>query len=404
VRSIVHLGASGELGGAERSLLDQAIAVRAADPLCRVTVVAPREGGLSRRAAGEGFAVRVVPIGAALEGIGEASYGRGPGRAGLMLRLAAGAPAAAASLSRLRRALAEIAPAVVHSHGVKSHLLAAAALPRGAALAWHLHDFLAGRPVSVRLLRWAVPRVAAVLAVSGAVARDALQRLGVEPRVLHNAVDLEAFSPAGPALDLDRAAGLPPAAPGTVRVGLVATLGLWKGHEVFLRALARLPASPPVRGYVVGGSIYRTTGSEVTPAALRELARSLGLEGRVGFAGFVDDPGAAMRALDVVVHASTAPEPFGLVVAEGMACGRAVVTTAGGGTAEIVADGSDVLVVGPGEVEALASAVARLAAYPALRDRLGAAARRTAVRRFDRARVGSELAELYRRLAEGGDG
>ena len=51
-----------------------------------------------------------------------------------------------------------------------------------------------------------------------------------------------------------------------------------------------------------------------------------------------------MRALDVVVHASTQPEPFGLVIAEAMACGRAVVVSSGGGAAEIVTPGEDALV------------------------------------------------------------
>jgi len=53
-------------------------------------------------------------------------------------------------------------------------------------------------------------------------------------------VNLQAFAPEGPALDLDRMAGLAPAPPGVCRVGLLATFARWKGQDVFLEAAARL--------------------------------------------------------------------------------------------------------------------------------------------------------------------
>jgi len=62
-------------------------------------------------------------------------------------------------------------------------------------------------------------------------------------------------------------------------------------------------------------------------------------ERQVGFTGFVGSPAAAMRTLDVVVHASTRPEPFGLVIAEAMAAARAVIASRRSGVAEFVRDG-----------------------------------------------------------------
>jgi glycosyltransferase involved in cell wall biosynthesis len=131
---------------------------------------------------------------------------------------------------------------------------------------------------------------------------------------------------------------------------------------------------------------------------LRRMAAELGIADRVGFTGFVDEPAAAMRALDVVVHASTQPEPFGLVIAEAMACERAVVASAAGGAGEIVAPGQDALAVYPGDAEGLSRALHSLAADPALRRRLARAGRETALRRFDRARLAAEIAPLYRSL------
>src|SRR5437867_13018883 len=168
--------------------------------------------------------------------------------------------------------------------------------------------------------------------------------------------------------------GLPQAPANTIRVGLVATLARWKGHATLLDAIARLPAHLPVRAYIVGDAVYQTEGSQYSLDELRQLARSLGIANRVGFTGFVHTPEATFRALDVVVHASTAPEPFGLVIAEAMACGRAVIVSHAGGAAEIVTPDVDAMTHSPADVDALAAAIHALAVDPALRARLGVAA------------------------------
>src|SRR6185436_5987649 len=116
------------------------------------------------------------------------------------------------------------------------------------------------------------------------------------------------------------------------------------------------------RGYVVGGPLYQTDGSQYSMEELRARADELGISARIGFTGFVSDPAAAMRALDVVVHASIEPEPFGLVIAEAMACGRPVIVSDAGGAAEIVTSGVNALVNSPGDADALADRIAQLAA------------------------------------------
>src|SRR5262249_22818688 len=102
---------------------------------------------------------------------------------------------------------------------------------------------------------------------------------GLAISVVRNAVDTDHFAPADrDGAELDRIAGLPPADPGTVRVGLVATYANWKGQDVFLDALARLPASGPrVRGFIVGGPIYATAGSQFTRDELERRAESNGI-------------------------------------------------------------------------------------------------------------------------------
>jgi glycosyltransferase involved in cell wall biosynthesis len=301
---------------------------------------------------------------------------------------------------RLKAAVARFNPNLVHSNGIKTHLLGRLAVPARVPVIWHLHDFYGLRPTAGWLLRRARSRVRAAVAISNAVAADARSVLpGVRVEVIPNAVDLAHFSPdVGDGTDLDLRAGLPPALPDTVRVGLVATYARWKGHLTVLDAAAKLLAeSPalPVRWYIVGGPIYHTA-AQFTDAELRKEAESRGLGGRVGFVGFVPDTVPVYRALDVVLHASTQPEPFGLTVAEAMACGRAVVVSAAGGAAELFTDGVDALGITPGSVDQLASVVRQLVENPELRVRLGTAARSTAIERFDANRYGAQLCQVYR--------
>ncbi len=280
------------------------------------------------------------------------------------------------------------------------HVLGAWARPRRSAVLWHLHDYASRRPVIARLLRRNAHHCSAVVANSRSVADDARRVCGgdVPIHAVWNAVDLERFSPSGPRIDLDAMSGLP-AAHDVVRVGLVATFARWKGHETFLKALAMLPASWPVRAYIIGGPVYETAGSQVSMGELTDLVTSLGLHGRVGLTGFVQDSSTAMRALDVVVHASTEPEPFGLVIVEAMACGKPVVASLAGGATELIEPGVNALGFTPGDAAALARCLENLLQERSLGQRLGHAGRSTAERYFTRQRLAGELTPIYHSLA-----
>lgn len=407
---IVYLNSSGGAGGLESALFDMLASVREAEPGWSLNLIVPDEGALAGRAREIGVGVNVLPFPPSLARLGDAGAGgpagRGVGRAKLLGQLLASTPSALLYARRLRRVLEGLAPDLVHTHGLKTHVLGAWARPRGVPVVWHVHDYAGRRPVMRLLLRASSRRAAAGVANSESVAADARALFGrgrgVRVKTIYNAVDLERFAPEGEVADLDALAGLEPAADGTIRVGLVSTLARWKGQRTFLEALSLLPEDLRVRGYVTGGALYRTEGSQFQPEELKRMAREFGLERSVGFTGFVPDAAAAMRALDIVVHASTEPEPFGLVIAEAMACGRAVVASRAGGAAEIFKEGADALGHEPGDAPALAACVARLAESAPLRAALGRAARETAVRRFDRARLAAELVPVYREACAAG--
>jgi glycosyltransferase involved in cell wall biosynthesis len=298
---------------------------------------------------------------------------------------------------KLRGLLREIQPDIVHTNGFKVHLLGVRVAPARVPVIWHLRDYVGARPATKRLMKSQARKCAAVIANSQSVADDARGVWGDTPsvHVVLNRIDLERFSPAGPTLNLDALAGLPRASDGVVRVGLPATFARWKGHEILLDAFSQLPASANLRGYIIGGPLYETEGSQYTSAELRALVQRHGLDQRVGLTGYVDDSAAAMRALDIVVHASTHPEPFGRTIVEAMGCGRAVVTSAIGGAREVIEDGADALSFESGNAADLARVLERLARDPTLREQLGQRARETAIRRFDRREIAAEIIPIY---------
>jgi Glycosyltransferase len=399
---VAYLNPSGQLGGAEVALLDLLASLRASRPEWDLHLIAAANGPLIKRAESLGVSATVLPFPRKLAQLGDAGMG-GPagaqlGRAELLKKLFHAGSPAIKYLAELKRTLERMQPDLLHTNGFKMHVLALRARTRkGMPVIWHVRDYVGARPLMARLLRWHAAGCAAAVTNSVSVAEDlrAVCRDDLKIYPVHDAIDLERFSPTGKTLDLDALAGLREAVEGTLRIGLLATMARWKGHKTFLHALSLLPSQLKIRGYIIGGALYQTAGSQYSLDELRSDAARLNLEDRVGFTGFIEDAASAMRALDIVVHASTEPEPFGLVIAEAMACGRALVASCAGGAAEIITDETDALGHKPGDAEALAQCIMRLAADAELRARLGYHGRLTAERRFDRARLATDLIPIY---------
>lgn len=400
---VLFLSGSAELGGAERSLLDIMSSLRLARPSWRLHLVTPADGPLVHDARAIGATAAALPFGPALARLGEPMAGGGADLAHLVLRAARTAGPVAAYARRLRARLRTIAPDVIHTHGLKAHLFAAWVNPGRARVLWHLHDYVGRRPTSAVVLRRSIHRCAGIIANSHSVADDARAALGdaVPVTPVLNGIDLARYTPEGPRLDLDRGVrrgdGRALTA-GTLRVGLLGTFGRWKGHATFLQACARLSPDLRVHGYIIGAPLYATDASQYTLDELKAYATSLGIADRVTFTGYLPQADRALRALDIVVHASTEPEPFGLVIAEAMACGRPVIVADAGGAREIVRPDIDAVTHPPGDAASLAARIGELAGDPARRSRLGRAARAAAVQRFDRTRLAADLVPVYEGL------
>jgi glycosyltransferase involved in cell wall biosynthesis len=383
---IVLLGPSGNIGGAERVLLD-CVQVSDGYPGAELSVISLGGGPLVAAVNELGAHSAVVRPPASLAALGD-SFASAGSVVLRMLPVIAGSPA---FMRRFSRALSAFSPDLVHSHGIKTHVLGALLSSRTPVI-WHIHDYLSLRSVSARLLALLSRRCSLAIAVSESVAADARRCLPDHLRVhvVHNSVNTEAFRPEGPAADLDTMSGLQPAPEGTIRIGLPATFARWKGHETFLEALSKLDR-PQVRGYVIGAPLYGTENSQWSQPELASVVKRLGLDGRIGFTGLIDDMPAAYRALDIVVHASTRPEPFGLVIVEAMACGRALVAMQDGGAGELFVPERHALTARPGDAGSLVAALRRLVDQPEERAALGLRARSHVVATFGRERFATNL-------------
>jgi glycosyltransferase involved in cell wall biosynthesis len=143
-------------------------------------------------------------------------------------------------------------------------------------------------------------------------------------------------------------------------VGLFGRIAPWKGQHVLVEALAMLPE---VEALFVGDALF---GEDGYKQGVLDQARRLGVSQRCHWLGQRDDVDVLMRAVDIVVHASTAGEPFGRVIAEGLLARRPVLATRCGASTEVLGEDHEGLVP-PGDAKALAGAISATLAIPEAR-------------------------------------
>jgi glycosyltransferase involved in cell wall biosynthesis len=404
---VIFLSPVGTIGGAETSLLGLITGLRRIVPGAQLRLVAGADGTLIERARTLGVEAETVALGQLLN-LGDSQLGRmgcaGPAeKFRAILRNIGALPQFIQYTRKLRRMIMESRPDVVHSNGMKMHAISACSTPLDVPLIWQIHDYISSRTLMRSLLRGAMLRRPVLVGVSRSVAEDIHASLRCGPQritSIYNSVDQQEFASAGPRADLDRLAGMAPAPAGTVRIGLVGTFARWKGHEVFLSALAAVPSEIPFRAYIVGAPLYATPNSQYSFEELKAKCHSLRIADRVAFTGHCDRTSEVYRALDIVVHASVAPEPFGMVLAEAMSTGTAIVTTAYGGAAELCSDGENCLVCRPGDSASMSRAIVDLCVNVELRRRLAEAGLARAPEWFSPERAAAAMIHVYLRAID----
>jgi glycosyltransferase involved in cell wall biosynthesis len=302
-------------------------------------------------------------------------------------RVAAAWAADAGGLGRVARSRGV---ALVHTNTSVTLGGAAAARVAGVPHVWHVREIYAG------FERWwpAYRRLLLTAQALPCVSRATCDQFDGAPaaQVIHDGLAIEARR--APRAQARATLGLPA---GALVVAVLGRVSGWKGQDVLVRALAEAPLrdEPRIVALVAGGPWH---GELRHQRELHELAARLGVAARLFDVGFRDDVHNVYGAADIVVVPSKQPDPLPNAALEAAAAGCCVVASNHGGLPEILRDRETGRLVRPGDPAALAAAIAQLAAAPAERERLGAAAARDVARRFATGRMLGEIQALYDRL------
>lgn len=261
---------------------------------------------------------------------------------------------------------------VVYANSQKAFVLAAiASRIARRPLVWHLHDIIdkthfgsAQRRLQIELAN----RCAARVIVPSQSAADAFFAAGGRRgliEIVPNGIDFVLDN--NPRAQLRKQLGLPDGP----LAGVFSRLAPWKGQHVVLQALPKLP---DLRCIFAGEALF---GEHSYAEKLRGMARDLHLSDRVHFLGHRSDVTRLMQAVDVMIHPSVAPEPFGRTLVEAMRAGVPIIAADTGAASEILEAGAAGTLVRPDDADALVGAIAEVLANPnASAKKLGCAAQR----------------------------
>ena len=295
---------------------------------------------------------------------------------------------------RLRLLLRRFRPDVIHAHnwGAWPDVAAARLLTlRPAPLVFSFHGLPDAGPMPWRrraAYRLLAPMAARIFTVSEGSRRMLADHVHLPARrieVIPNGVDTELFSPAA----ARRCSASRP-----LVVGSVGSLTSVKNHSALIKACGSLARA--------GVDLeLRIAGAGPLAGELLGLGSRVGLDGRLVLAGHLQDVPGFLRGLDVFALPSrTEGHPNALL--EAMACGLACAGSNVHGIPEVLQHGRLGLLVDPDDEASLAGAIARLAADPRRRGRLGRAARRHVCLHYSMERMAAEYLRLYESVAATG--
>jgi glycosyltransferase involved in cell wall biosynthesis len=363
--SILFVDHASDVGGAELSLFDTAMHWNS--PL---HVALMQTGPFAELLRSNAIPATMIQAGAAVLGV------RRGGGLGQGLRAAAGIPALAFQLAKLAEGYD-----VLYANTQKSLIIGGpAAWLAGKPLVWHLHDILSPEHFSAmnrRLPVMVANRFCSRVIANSSATAEAFVVEGGKPAlvgVVPNGISSAPFErdSEDDIAALRRELGLE----GKKLAGMFGRLAAWKGQHVFISALAGVP---DLHAVIVGGALF---GEEAYEADLKRLCAELGVTARVHFLGFRSDIPRLMRMMDLIVHASTAPEPFGRVLVEAMLARTPLIASRAGGALEIIEDRVSGRLVAPDDAAALRVAMAETLASPPTAAAMAANAYRVAVSKF----------------------
>lgn len=249
-------------------------------------------------------------------------------------------------------------------------------------------------PILARILG---RRLRAIVCISDAV-RDNLQRHSIDPEnlvTIYNGIDPDVVSVTARAEDILGYHGVDP---GTRVIGIIGNIKFWKGQETMIRALPLILESVPDLVCLFVGDT--SPADQAYHDHLYQLAVDLGVSSNIRFTGYTRNVADFINAMEIVIHTSVEPEPFGRVLIEAMAMSKPVVGARGGAVTEIIEEGKTGLTFQPGDAASLADAVKQLLSSPATAAEMGVQGRIRLQSEFDIQTNVRKTEEVYASILE----
>ena len=261
----------------------------------------------------------------------------------------------------------------------------------GKPLVYHLHDILSLEHFSPTNRRVAVSlanRFANLIIANSQATKTAFIRAGGKEQlveVVYNGFDLEKYQ-----INNDRITQLKQELnlEGRYIIGHFSRLSPWKGQHILIEALNSCPEATAI---LVGDALF---GEDEYVEQLHQQVEKSGLRDRVRFLGFRTDVPELMSMCDLIVHTSTAPEPFGRVIVEAMLCGKPVIASAAGGATELIQNNETGWLTPPGDTLELANAIERCIEQSELNMEVARAGKQSAIERFDLFKIERQIDDL----------
>ncbi|MFH2070905.1 MAG: glycosyltransferase [Elusimicrobiota bacterium] len=293
-------------------------------------------------------------------------------------------PCRVVPLRGLFSAIKKFMPSIVHCNApVKKYAFAAALISKllGIPFVWHVRVI---HPHGWRD-RLIASLSARIIVISDAVGEQ-LSRERQKDKIIkiYNAVDTETFKPGIDTGELRKGLNIEN---GKMVVGMFSRFDSWKGHSLFLEAAKIVKEN-------INNVVFLIAGDGPEKNNIETKIRDLGLTGDVIIAGFRKDVPQLMSICDIVVNPSIQPEPFGRIIIEAMACGKAVISTNTGGPIEIIENNRDGFLVKPNALE-LSGILLKVLGDEKLRNIAGENARIKIKEKFDTGKQMQELEKLY---------
>ncbi len=343
-RKILFYGVSSHLGGAERSLLDFLKYYKTSPNPCEFWVLLPKaEGPLPEQLKLNNIHFDVIPFPYFWLRLSRQSS------ASQLMFFIFGLPSYFLYLCRLLVYLKKHEIFAIHSTGIKCHItlcLLEAYLPSKIVI--HFRDLMNSPLLQKFFLLFSKRKKIVWITASRAIS-ETFPQLPTE--VAYCGFCEEQYFPQKNKYLHDLLN-----IPHTHRlIGLVGVWARWKGQKEFILAShIALQSLENCHFLLVGGQIYDTSGEKGFTEELKNIIQKLERDDRIHFVPFQKDPTKVYNSLDLLVHCSILPEPFGRVIVEGLFCEVPVIVSAAGGALEIIHDESFGLTHKPGDVEELA--------------------------------------------------